>query len=458
MTRFKEYMEDKFPKEFTEEQIRDLFDRLDSSHDGLLDVNELGATTFFRYKDSIRPERQFWDGISKVPWIDSKELLKKFEDEPETREELNNAIKKMNIEYNPYLTFWQYLRSADSEPGRKFNEIIKAKEIAPFSPIIAEKEEGDHLNYHTPRAKVTIDSRSYSPSRTKQQTKPRVRVNPRPSTSKVKKQPLKNTGGKRKSTLKKTSRPKRPQNTDYFARNTNINLAPHFANFAPASPILNQSNFNSMRSPNSNNLGHRRTYTRQMNPMGANIDPLRGSVFTPIKTVGPFGDRSLSPFLAHPAANFHHQNLMNRTNRQQTRTPTYNPIDRNGYRTPPPKPRTRHQRQMKQNTAHQEPKYYQHRRNGSYNSTSRARRSTGRQVIKFDKGEKSLTITGNFSTIDMPKEKWVFDNTQQSASNLNGKPDTSFLAPSETFGTDYKSVPESSEMEMPDEKEVEVFY
>lgn len=413
-------MEDKFPKEFSEEEIRDLFDRLDISHDGLLDINELGSSTFFRYKDSIRNERRFWDGLCKVPWVDREQLLAKFEDDPEGRDKLNNIMKKMNIEYNPYLTFWQFLRSADSELGNEFAEIIQGKDLTPFNPVIVEDEKDDHLNYHTPRAKVTIDSRSYSPAKTKTQSKPRVRVDPRPSTKKIKKEPMKNTSGKRKSTLKKTSRSKRPQNPDYFARTTNTNLAPQFANFATAKPMMTHNNYSSLRSPNDGSIGHRRAYTRHLNQIPPPIDAIRGSVFTPIKTMGPFIDRSLSPFVAHQSPNFHHHH-QNGVRRQPNRNQTYTANTRNGYRTPPPNPRTRQQRQNRQKIAQQQAPNYNHSRNASFNSTSRNDTDASRQVIRFDEGEKSLTITGNFSTIDMPKEKWVFDNTHHSSSRLNGK-------------------------------------
>lgn len=408
MKKFREYVNTRFPEEFSEAEIVDLFNRLDSTHDGLLDINELSSSVYQNYKDYLMPERQFWDKIATVPWIDKNQLLDNFKDDEETQEKLKGVMKKMNIEFNPNLTFWQYIRSADDDTGKEFRDIINTKKLTPVNPLIIEEE--DNLNINTPRAKVRVDtSKSYTPSS--------ARGLPKKTITKTKKEPALKPKVEKTSKKKRYSKPSRPTNITSHHRHHNL---------------FPTRTYERVIHPQIRRPGDEYTITGNFNP----VTTIRTSFFSPIN---PF-ERSLSPYIPHPAHPGYNVRRSRSPISQNKKKPPRN-VRKNTvkhYKTPPRKntktttysryrrtePPSYYGRDLERSTDFGD--YHRPKRNGDYGRRDLDRSvdyRRSRHTVDFNETDpgRSVTITGQFSTEPKPKEKYVYEWDDRNDDDSPGK-------------------------------------
>lgn len=428
--------------EFTEAEITDLFNRLDTNHDGLLDVNELGAVIYYLYHADLQPERDFWNKIAPVPWIDKNTLLKNFEDDEEKLEKMKNLIKKMNIEFNPNLSFWQYIRGADSDIGKEFRELINEKELTPVNPLIQEEE--DKMNINTPRTKVRVDtsrSRSYTPSPAKPPTTAKNTIE---KDCNVKSELFGDKPTFRDTRSTKYSGETRPSDikrTTYTreSRPGKLGVRPN------KSPIFTSHTYDNIFHPGIPMPGDNYTITSTIQPVS-----IRRSRYTPVRHFGPL-DRSISPLMPPPppfAAPYIYRdrtpvkrNIIDSSNKNNiSKTHTTNT-----YRTPPKK------------VIREEFKH--HRRTEPPHEYGRDSRY-GMNISGFDApGDKTFTISGHFSTQEPQKEKYVYDIKKESLGNSSNFNNSKNLGASHPkYGDGYEKIKKAEEPKMPDENEVEVFY
>lgn len=118
-------MRAEFRSQLNDEQLEGLFHDLDLADDGILDVNELGQKLSKIYGPFvINEDKALWSKISKNLFIDTEKFKEKFEDV----ENLDEILMKINLEENPNITFWQFLRSKNTQERRVIEESIHAQE------------------------------------------------------------------------------------------------------------------------------------------------------------------------------------------------------------------------------------------------------------------------------------------------------------------------------------------
>lgn len=92
----------------SEEKLEEIFDEFDLSNDGFIDVNELGKSLDEVYDpEDTLVDREIWSKISKKPFINHKKFKEIFKDS----NNIDFIGDKINLEKNPNMTFWQFLRS-----------------------------------------------------------------------------------------------------------------------------------------------------------------------------------------------------------------------------------------------------------------------------------------------------------------------------------------------------------
>ena len=95
---------------------------IDSNHDRMLDINEIGNSLAAFYPGSETngsEEGKYWGAVSRSHWIPKTVL------EDQIRELGDFSVRQaqaivgdINLENNPNVTFWQFLRSKDLPGGK----------------------------------------------------------------------------------------------------------------------------------------------------------------------------------------------------------------------------------------------------------------------------------------------------------------------------------------------------
>lgn len=124
LVKFKEKMKKEFKSELSDEQLEGIFYDFDLSSDGIIDANELGQKLSKIYGPFvINDDKLLWDKISKNVFIDTE----KFREFLESLKNKEEVLKKINLEDNPNITFWQFLRSKNKIERLLIEEIINTK-------------------------------------------------------------------------------------------------------------------------------------------------------------------------------------------------------------------------------------------------------------------------------------------------------------------------------------------
>jgi Ca2+-binding EF-hand superfamily protein len=100
--------------------MEELFNLLDTNHDGLIDVNELGKAMepFYLGNHHYRVNKKIWSVLSEANWIPEEVLVKKLAEAGSIEEGVaEKCVKDVNFEGNPNVTFWQFLRAIEKKDG-----------------------------------------------------------------------------------------------------------------------------------------------------------------------------------------------------------------------------------------------------------------------------------------------------------------------------------------------------
>lgn len=156
-------------KGLSERSLEALFNEFDMSKDGLIDINELGRFLNPIYgPDCTREDRELWAEISDKTYMN----YKRFKDRLGGDANVDRVARSVNIEGNPNVTFWQFLRAKGTEERKQVDAMIRKSRTPQKEDnlMFLSMDNQNQFQSHQPSGKLSM----VGPAGAQYQQKPRL--------------------------------------------------------------------------------------------------------------------------------------------------------------------------------------------------------------------------------------------------------------------------------------------